>query len=935
MTGTILLTGATGFLGTYITQWILKNTDLDIIVLVRAKNMQEALYRLSRGWWDFPELIGAIEDRIQVVKGNITESGLGLEDVIYDELVSRLTHIIHMAANVSICASLDELRMTNVQGTKNVLELARKVHLDHGLIRFSHVSTAYVAGGRRGEIHENTLTDEYGFLSPYEVSKYESELLVQAAKVEFPISVFRPGMIVGDSHTGYIKTFNTLYFPVRLYMTGRLKVLPLSSSQRINLIPVDYVTDAVARLTFDPRAEGMNFHLTAPFESLPAAGELIGYVREWTRERLGITLSRPLFLPIPDSLLLRWFRIQKVFRIKQKGILDALIPLVPYFNERRRYMRDNTDRLLGCYEMEWRAIMPNLLEFSVYTGFMHRTERSVHEQIIFRQKSKSRPVTYHDVVKGKIVTRDTAEVRKNILAAVKALYSMNVCPEDRIAIVGLNSTRFLTIDVAIGLIGAVSVPLYYTCPLADIDEIIKNSNSRLLFVGSYKLIEKVEELTVTIPVISFCQDSLPQELHDKVISWNDFLAKGENSGEMRLDAPIALYNTATLRYTSGTTGRPKGAIFRHDNLRWMAESLASLIPWKTRNEKISYLSFLPMNHVVEGILTMYSPYYIPAPLNIYFLEDFHDLQDALPRVKPTIFFSVPRFYEKVWEKILNSGIGCQYLRLHKGLMKKIFRYILRWVILRKIGLERCTQLIMGSAPASENLFKSFRELGIEIHNAYGLTEAPLVTLNRFGANRLGTVGEPLPNTLVHIADDGEILVRGPQVTSGYYGGGVEQPFREGWLQTGDYGYLTGEGSLVISGRKSELIVTSYGKNIYPVKIEMMLQEITNISVVMLIGDSRPYCVSLLWVKQNLCTEFSPEATDNAIKEVNTRLSHPEQVKRWAILNDDLSIEGGDLTANLKIKRKALTGRFKDVIDALYDERELPEYVLHYGRTEKG
>jgi len=934
MSGTILLTGATGFLGTYVAQWILNNTDLDIIVLVRAKNRKEALCRISRGWWDFPELAGAIEDRIQVIQGNISDSCLGLKDVIYNELVSKLTHIIHMAADVSIDASIDQLRITNVQGTANVLEIARNAHHEHGLTRFSHVSTAYVAGGRRGEIPENTLTDEHGFLSPYELSKYESELIVQAAKVEFPISVFRPGMIVGDSHTGYIKTFNTLYFPVRLYITGRLKVLPLSSSLRINLVPVDYVASAVARLTFDPQAEGTNFHLTAPFESLPTAGELISFVREWTQERLGITLSRPLYFPIPISVIQRWFQIQKVFRIKQKGILDALIPLTPYFNECRRYMRDNTDRLLGRYEMEWRKIMPNLLEYAVYTSFMHRTERTVHEQIIFRLKSKSRPVTYHDVVKGKIVTRDTAEVRKNILAAANALRSMNVCPGDRIAIVGLNSTRYLTIDVAIGLIGAVSVPLYYTSPLADIDEIIKNSNSRLLFIGSHKLMEKVEELTVTIPVISFCQDILPEELPREVISWNAFLAQGENGGEIQIGAPINFDDVATLRYTSGTTGRPKGAIFRHANLRWMAESLSSLIPWKTRNTEISYLSFLPMNHVVEGILAMYSPYYVPASLNIYFLEDFHDLQDTLPQVKPTIFFSVPRFYEKVWEKILNSGVGCLYLRSRKGLMKRILRFILRWIIQRKVGLERCDQLIVGSAPASENLFRAFQEFGIEIHDAYGLTEAPLVTLNRLGANRPGTVGEPLPNTLVHIADDGEVLVQGPQVTSGYFGEGLVQPFSNGWLLTGDYGYLTREGYLVLSGRKSELIVTSYGKNIYPVKIEMMLREISNISEVMLVGDSRPYCVALLWIKQDLCTEVSIEAIDSAVKEVNTHLSHPEQVKQWGILNDDLSIEGGDLTANLKIKRKAITGRFKDVIEALYGKRELPECVLHFGCTEK-
>jgi long-chain acyl-CoA synthetase len=337
-----------------------------------------------------------------------------------------------------------------------------------------------------------------------------------------------------------------------------------------------------------------------------------------------------------------------------------------------------------------------------------------------------------------------------------------------------------------------------------------------------------------------------------------------------------------------------------------------------------------MNHVVEGILGLYSPYYIPAPVNIYFLENFQDLSNTLPLMKPTIFFSVPRFYEKIWETIVYSRAGCFYLSLPDGLMKSTVRFMLRRIILRKIGLDTCAQLIAGSAPANMNLLTSFRELGIEIHNAYGLTEAPLVTLNRYGANGLGTVGKPLPETLVKIADDGEVLVRGPQVMSGYSGDETEQPFRDGWLLTGDTGYLDEEGSLVLNGRKSELIVTSYGKNIYPVKIEMLLREIPSLSEAMLIGDNRPFCIALLWVTENQCEGISFDAIDDAIRRMNARLSHPEQVKRWCVLKDDLSIEGGFRTANLKIRRKVVAERFIDAIGALYGERELPATVLHTG-----
>ncbi len=199
----------------------------------------------------------------------------------------------------------------------------------------------------------------------------------------------------------------------------------------------------------------------------------------------------------------------------------------------------------------------------------------------------------------------------------------------------------------------------------------------------------------------------------------------------------------------------------------MAEYIASMPPWKDRINKISYLSFLPMNHVVEGILAMYSPYYAPAQLNYYYLTDFQNLSKALPQVKPTIFFSVPRYYEKLWSTLINSIIGEYYQKSGDG-VKKILKTLLKHVTLRRAGLNKCAQLIVGSAPISTELLKKFQDLGIEIYNAYGLTEAPLVSINRIGENKIKTVGEPLPQTRIQIADDGEVMVQGPQVTKGYY-----------------------------------------------------------------------------------------------------------------------------------------------------------------------
>ena len=212
----------------------------------------------------------------------------------------------------------------------------------------------------------------------------------------------------------------------------------------------------------------------------------------------------------------------------------------------------------------------------------------------------------------------------------------------------------------------------------------------------------------------------------------------------------------------------------------MAESIVSITSWQARNRTCKYLSFLPMGHVVEGILATYSPYYIPAPVEIYFLEDFRKLQDELPHVRPTIFFSVPRIYEKVWEALEKNPFGRFYIKTKSTLLKRAMRRMLRNMTLKRAGLNKCSQLIAGSASSDEDLLENYRKLGVEIHNAYGMTEAPLVTINSLGRNRLGTVGEPMPFTEVKTAEDGEIMVKGPQVTVGYFDKSLETALQR-WL----------------------------------------------------------------------------------------------------------------------------------------------------------
>ena len=352
-----------------------------------------------------------------------------------------------------------------------------------------------------------------------------------------------------------------------------------------------------------------------------------------------------------------------------------------------------------------------------------------------------------------------------------------------------------------------------------------------------------------------------------MIPWRSFLETGLANWEAEVPAfaPVGPDDLATIRYTSGTTGPPKGVAFTHAQLRWMAETMASLIPWNIRTRPNRYLSFLPMSHVVEGILGTYGPYDLPAPVDVTFLEDFRRVPATLPAVRPTVFFSVPRLYQKVWEGLGRSRIGARYQRMREGPLRGLLRPVVRRAMLRRAGLDRCAQLLAGSAPVDEELLRSFRELGVEIHVAYGLTEAPLVALNRLGRNRIGTVGELLPETQVRLADDGELLVRGPQVTAGYVDED-EQPFRDGWLLTGDLGHVTRDGWLVIDGRKKDLLKTAYGKYLQPSKIEAMLRRIPGVSEAMVVGEGRPFCAALLWVEGTATGHRRPGRIDTAVTE---------------------------------------------------------------------
>lgn len=878
--GTVLVTGATGLLGTEVVAQLLETTNSKIYVLVRAQSEEEAAGRLRALWWGDDTLINAIGKRVQPITGDIT---LPLESQHMD-----ITHVIHCAAETGLQKSHEELWNINVNGTRHIVRMAEL--LPH-LQRFTYVSTAYVAGIQSGIITEEAPLATQ-FYSQYEQSKAEAEKIVRASTL--PYIICRPGMIVGNSKTGRTRNFNTVYYVLKLMLQGKLRVLPVSRSQTVNVIPVDYVAQQVTRLTFAPETDGRTFHLTAPVTHLPQVGELVEAVRTWARQNLHIVVAKPIYLPMP---ILR--TIGKHYNAghdaKKRSLLSNLTALMPYFFDNHVFDRTNTDLFTGKYELDWRSYLPTLLEFACRHNFMRLSDCSIFQQAMLRRESSHYPITYYNITAKGTERVSGREMNDMVNSYVGKLHKLGVKPGDTVALSGINCAEHAAIDNAIGLVGAVSVPIYYTTPADEIALLMNKSGARWFFVGDERVMTNAEGLSENIQIIPF--GPLKQDAPTSLTS--------QSAARLTLSSELA-----TIRYTSGTTGEPKGVMFSYSQLKWMGEVLTNLLSWHDRNSEMRYLSFLPMSHVVEGILAAYAPYCMLCKAKIYYLTDFQMLAQALPQVRPTVFFSVPRFYEKLWEQIEENPLGQRYLKMSNGPLKRLTATILRRAVLRKAGLDKCSQLLVGSAPISEELLLHFRQLGIEIHNAYGQTEAPLITLSRLGDNVIPSIGTPLPDTTVIVAPDGELVVSGPQVALGYYKLD-SNTFKDGKLYTGDLGRMDADGHVYISGRKKDMLITSYGKNINCTKIEQRLMDIPCVEHAVLVGEQRPYCTALLWTTGNNDTL----AID--VEHMNQQLSHPEQVKRYHIISTPLSIARGELTPNLKVKRNVVIEHYNHEIETLY------------------
>jgi long-chain acyl-CoA synthetase len=432
-----------------------------------------------------------------------------------------------------------------------------------------------------------------------------------------------------------------------------------------------------------------------------------------------------------------------------------------------------------------------------------------------------------------------------------------------------------------------------------------------------------------------------------VLTWDDFLARGETVSEVDLDKrvdAIEQADLATLIYTSGTTGPPKGVMLSHRNLAWTAQALLDL---RGRGLEEVVLSYLPLAHIAEQMCSIHGHAVVGG--TVYFAESIEKVPENLKDARPTLFFGVPRIWEKFHSVLAGklaetSGAKKRLVEWARSVCAEVHRRRDRGDALPRalelqyklaarlftskiklaLGLDRARELYSGAAPIASDVLEFFCSLDLPVREIYGQSEdCGPTSCNVTGRTKLGSVGPPLPGLQVKLSNDGEILVRGPNVFLGYYKEpeATSEALRDGWLCTGDLGAFDGDGYLSITGRKKEIIITSGGKNIAPKNIEALIKQSPLVCEAVVIGDQRKYLTALVTLEPSATGTLPAEQVRSQIQvkidEVNQSLARVEQIKRFAILERPFGIDTGELTPTMKIKRTVVAQKFAREIDAMY------------------
>jgi long-chain acyl-CoA synthetase len=531
---------------------------------------------------------------------------------------------------------------------------------------------------------------------------------------------------------------------------------------------------------------------------------------------------------------------------------------------------------------------------------------------------------------------------------------------DRLALFSENRPEWHLVDFACHLLGAVSVPLYATLPASQVRYIVADSGAKVMLVSGQERAHTAVAATEGLSGLRLL--GLDRGLADGMPSLGELPLPGKHH---RVEAAaVGADDLASIIYTSGTTGDPKGVMLSHGNFVSQLNAVRPLYPITDRDVS---MSFLPLSHVYERTVDYV---FLMCGVHVHYVESIERVPGQLTEIRPTVMVSVPRLYERSYIKVISK------VRQEGGAKRKLFDWGLRvgrkvrsaaWngshasafargqyavararifsKVLERLG-GRLRFTISGGAPLAREVAEFFDIVGLPILQGYGLTEtSPVIAANRLDANRLGSVGQVLPGVEARIAVDGEIMVRGPNVMKGYWGrpeATAETIDAEGWLHTGDVGYLDQDGFLFITDRKKDIIVTSGGKNVAPQPIEGRLGATAFIAQAVLIGDKFPYLTALIVPNfENLESHFAEDGVATlsreemaahpetealiaqAVNAVNHELAVHERVRRFTVLKRDLSLEEGELTPTMKVRRRVVGERYRETIEKMYLKTHLP------------
>jgi long-chain acyl-CoA synthetase len=583
-----------------------------------------------------------------------------------------------------------------------------------------------------------------------------------------------------------------------------------------------------------------------------------------------------------------------------------------------------------------------------------------------------KPVTLGRCRKDDILELSSKEVFERIRDLSLGFRALGISAGDRVAIVSESRPEWLLCDLAVLTAGAVTVPIYPTLSASQARYILHDSGARLAIVSTRLQLEKLQEVRHLLPalesVVAMDEVASGTPPSTSALALSDI----ERRGHARMTAgwgaarefrdgarAVVADDLATIIYTSGTTGEPKGVMLTHGNL--VANMRAASAALEISQDDVA-LSFLPLSHAFERMVAYV---YLFSGVTIVFAESFDTVGRDMARVRPTVLTGVPRVYEKLHARIVDTAQAAGPVKaavfrwaVNAGLARA--KVVLRGrragpitsletaigdrlvfsAIREKLG-GRLRFVASGSAPLSSNVMEFFHAVGIPIIEGYGLTEtAPILTFNPLHALRVGTVGRAIPGVELRIAEDGEILARGPNVMRGYFNKpeATAEVLKDGWFHTGDIGQIDAEGYLSITDRKKDLLVTSGGKKIAPQPIEAVLKQSPLIGEAVLLGDRRKYAAVLIVPeftalerrlkdlgrppasRQELVTRPDVVALYQEIVDaLNRELSQFERIKRLALLPSEFSVDSGELTPTLKVKRKVVEQRWHEQIEALYKE----------------